>query len=61
MGQTKPVTVTRFLAKRSVEKQMERLQKNKVAIVSAAFGKKMSNQQLREMRLAELRSLLQAD
>ena len=57
LGQTKPVTVVRFIAERSVEGKMLELQAAKAALGRGAFSSKLSAEEQRAARAADLRRI----
>lgn len=57
LGQTKPVDVIRFAAAGSIEERMLELQAGKRELAAAAFGRRTA-EQLRELRLKEVRLLM---
>ncbi len=58
LGQTKPVTVTRFYVQNSIEERILELQDRKRVLAEGALG--MNNKELRQVRLDELRLLFRA-
>ena len=55
LGQTRPVTVSRFVIQNSVEERILELQQHKKSLAQGALG--MSNKEMRAVRIEELRQL----
>jgi len=55
LGQTKPVQITRFIVKGSIEERILELQERKKLLVQGAL--RINNRELRQIRIEELRLL----
>ena len=55
VGQTKPVKVIRFIVKDSIEEQILKLQERKQLLAQASFGSFKNKEQLKQIRIEELK------